>query len=383
MLEATIVRPDVYREKKSISRRMAKLMNEELPSTIDENNVDHRDAEKREREEREKKERRRRLEGELPEVPECRPKVEHSSPTREPASPTPMQLPPLLNLGEAALAGGFRRGESVKSLVSRERRGLKILEMGHEGIVIGAVDAFSTVCGRYEEDHGTLLLVQFRCGFDWLLSPHQICTSPDYSTKTATGLPGGFTWGDRVRNLTERLSHPGSERGILLGDAGIVVGPGHTFGKLAIRFDDGAGEWNVWPGALCRAEDYVLALVAEMAGSFRRGDRVRTKAARSGGPAGVTLCLQDGSEGIVLGPGHAAGRVLVRCEDGRAWSLLVSQVVAIEDGPKKERRERRRTKDTKESLSSATSSRSSRPSSQQDVLPQINSSQIPDKTEAT
>lgn len=348
------VLPEPYRAKIKDSRRsLAKIVQETPLILPDDRREDPRDAEKRrEREGRENEERRRRMEGALPQVPRLSSVAqlgevvdwvqqsrsiagnlpEVASP-KTPAAPSSAFLLPLqCDADEPPLAGGFRRGESVKSLISRERRGCgntpKIMDLGHEGTVIAAVMAHA--CAQREaEKHDVMLLIQFKVGFDWLLSPHQICTPVDYPGRTAAGLPGGFAWGDRVRSLAERLCNPETRRGISLGDTGTVIGPGPTPGKVAVRFDDSAGEWNVWPAALCKAEGYELALVAELPGRFRRGDRVRAKAPASARASGSSSCLQEGHDGVVLGPGHASGRVLVRFEhSGQTWSMLPSQIIA-------------------------------------------------------
>jgi hypothetical protein len=133
-----------------------------------------------------------------------------------------------------------------------------------------------------------------------------------------------------VRSVADKLCNPGSKRGILLGDTGTVIGPGHVAGKVAVRFEDGASlnEWSVWPGTICKAEVYDLAMIAEIAGNFRRGDRVCCKATKGVGASGTTSSLEDGQTGTVLGPGHADGRVLIRFSSSRrAWSMLPSQLV--------------------------------------------------------
>jgi len=350
------VLPEPYRAKNKDARRSLRDIVKETPLKElilagEGRGEDPRDAERRrEREARENEERRRRMEsGALPQVPRVSSVAQlgevgdwvqqskshlpelHSPKT--PASPASAFLLPLqCDADEPPLAGGFRRGESVKSLISRERRGCgntpKIMDLGHEGIVIAAVMAHACE-QRQDQKHDVMLLIQFKAGFDWLLSPQQICTVFDYPGRTAAGLPGGFGWGDRVRSLAERLCNPETRRGISLGDTGTVIGPGQTPGKVAVRFDDSAGEWNIWPAALCKAEGYDLALVAELPGRFRRGDRVRAKAPVSSRASGSSSCLQEGHEGVVLGPGHANGRVLIRFENsGQTWSMLPSQIIA-------------------------------------------------------
>eukprot|EP00928_Gymnodinium_smaydae_P029896 TRINITY_DN22387_c0_g2_i1.p1 TRINITY_DN22387_c0_g2~~TRINITY_DN22387_c0_g2_i1.p1 ORF type:complete len:515 (+),score=52.07 TRINITY_DN22387_c0_g2_i1:78-1622(+) len=216
------------------------------------------------------------------------------------------------------LPGGFRRGDIVLSLISRMRQGSQILEFGNEGIVIGVPD------GTVANDKDAKLLIQFKLGFDWMLAPHQVCHQAQYHALTAAGLPGGFKWGDRVRSLHDRLQPKGIKKsGLQLGDIGTVIGPGCTGAKLGIRFDKHDEEWSLWPNAVCKQEVYEQTVGAKLPGGFRRGDRVKSKSLRVlGGGAGGERGVEEGQEGVVVGPGHAPGRLLV-CFDASSanWSV--------------------------------------------------------------
>eukprot|EP00428_Durinskia_dybowskii_P037143 CAMPEP_0170263762 /NCGR_PEP_ID=MMETSP0116_2-20130129/31770_1 /TAXON_ID=400756 /ORGANISM="Durinskia baltica, Strain CSIRO CS-38" /LENGTH=470 /DNA_ID=CAMNT_0010514843 /DNA_START=24 /DNA_END=1432 /DNA_ORIENTATION=+ len=234
-------------------------------------------------------------------------------------------LPPAPLVGRP-LPGGFAIGDRVASLVSRVRGGLLVLEFGQEGAVMGA---------RTITDGGSEVqyLVQFDRGFDWLLPSTQICSTATLPTAKAAGLPR-FTWGARVRSLVTYMKPSGSKHEIWLGHSGTVVGPGRTKGKLAVRFDGGAGEFSVWPTAVCEADAYNTVALETLAGGFRRGDRVMVRRSTKGsrsvgsnekGPVGKgPHTLPTGEEGTVVGPGHTTGRVLVHFDsDDRVWSLNV------------------------------------------------------------
>jgi hypothetical protein len=236
--------------------------------------------------------------------------------------PAPKRMP---------LPGGFHTGDRVASLVSRKRFGTVVLESGHEGIIA------SLALGMYSGgDDDVRLLVQFQAGHDWRLPLRQLCAASDYNAVKASPLPGGHSWGARVRSLVTYLNPPGGKKEVWLGDCGTVLGPGQTKSKIAVRFDDGRGEWNIWPSTLCSADGFNDAVKQRLAGGFGRGDRVTSKGnnqgSRSAEKGAGTLNkpqLQDGEEGTVVGPGHAAGWVLVHFDsDERVWSLKPTQLRA-------------------------------------------------------
>lgn len=279
----------------------------------------HRSSESREQRDHEKRERehKRRLEVAVVEAFQSTTNGLHEIHEEKVSSPPSNQCHRRKHQGDELL-GGFRRGDVVCSLVSRERRNAKVLELGHNGEVISV-----QLASRLGEH--PMLLVQFALGFDWLLSPHQICSQADYNISSKSKLPGGFHWGDRVRTIVDGLVNERSKRGLSLGDSGTVVGPGHSEGKVAVHFDGDVGEWNVWPGVLCLAEAYPATLLANLAGSFRRGDRVKVNASTKGDAS--KLFLQAGEEGIVVGPGHVSSRILVKFDIGdRTWSMRPSQI---------------------------------------------------------
>jgi len=231
------------------------------------------------------------------------------------------------------IGAGYSCGDRVHSLVSRVRGGLLVLELGHEGIVVGGY----TGAGGTDED--VRLLVQFQKGFDWVLSPLQICLTDKLSAVKAAGLPG-FTWGTRVRSLVTFLKPSSAQRELWLGDSGTIVGPGQTKGKVAVRFDDGGGEWSMWPSTICEADAYTAVVTERLAGGHCRGDRVRSVGQITGsrsGPSGrVRLALDDGEEGTVIGPGHIAGIVLVHFDsDERVWSLPPGRLQTLESSGEK------------------------------------------------
>lgn len=226
------------------------------------------------------------------------------------------------------LPGGFRRGEKIVSLVSRTRLGEKLLELGHEGVVVGLSPAAEL--GK-KDGQDLRLLIQFRLGFDWLLSAHQVCPAAQLQARTSAGLPGGFKWGDQVQSLVTKLLPANVKRGLALGDTGTVVGPGAIEGKLAIRFD--GCDWSLWPAAVCKQEAFAMAFAAKLAGGFRRGDKVHAKAQKAGYGGPSKPALEDGQEGTVIGPGHSSGRVLVRFgKDGSSWSLDPSAIALASAG---------------------------------------------------
>lgn len=232
----------------------------------------------------------------------------------------------------AELAGGWKVGDAVQSLISRARNGTPWLESGHEGCIIGLSPFHSFTDG--EEPR---FLIQFSMGFDWTLSANQICHPAYFASNRSQSCAGGLDWGDRVRSLVVLLSQSGGggdgTADLTLGDSGVVLGPGHTKGKLAVRFDH-AGEWNIWPSALCREERFEKMLEDRLAGGYRRGDLVQIHGYCSG-RVGKPVLLDPGELGMVIGPGHSSGRILVYMEASeRPWSLLPSQVVRFEEeGP--------------------------------------------------
>lgn len=228
-----------------------------------------------------------------------------------PKSPTEQE-------GKVELGAGFNLGDKVVSLISRVRGGLMVLELGHEGVVMGKSGGGSTG----EEFR---LLVQFMRGYDWLLPPYQICPASTLPEAKAAGLPG-YNWGTRVRSLVTYLKPDPARRDLALGDEGTVIGPGASPGKLAVRFD-GSGEWNIWPKVICRTEDWNAAVQERLANGLCRGERVVPSAQvtgrRSGGRAASEVHTLGGAdEGTVVGPGHKEGCLLVHFDaDDRVWSL--------------------------------------------------------------
>lgn len=227
------------------------------------------------------------------------------------------------------LAAGFWHGDAVLSLVSRLRSGVRVLELGHEGAVVGV----SRGGGPANPEEDVRLLVQFRPGFDWYLPPLQISTTSSYSSARTAGLPGGYSWGSRVQSLVTYLHRPSAKKEIWLGDCGTVVGPGLVPGKLAVRFDDDRGEWSMWPNTICVQDDYEASVIQRLQGGLSRGDRVKAlgacKGVRSGGAAArAPLGLEEGEQGTVVGPGHSGSHVLVHFDsDERVWSLSPDQLV--------------------------------------------------------
>jgi hypothetical protein len=245
---------------------------------------------------------------------------------------------------EPVLIGGYRRGDCVQSLISRMRHGLQVLELGHEGIIVGACPSSSSSSAAASADKASdkspadnRLLVQFNLGFDWLLCPHQVCHKAQFPSLTSAGLPGGLRWGDKVQCLEAKLHPRGTMRGLSLGDPGVVTGPGAIHGKVAVRFDGDGGEWSMWPSVICKAEAYQAQLAVSLPGSLRRGDRVRSKALRvSSGMVrdlgdGAPSSIEDGKEGTVIGPGHTSGKLLVVFDEcfGVSWSVDAGMVVPI------------------------------------------------------
>jgi hypothetical protein len=208
-----------------------------------------------------------------------------------------------------------------------------VLELGCEGEVVAVMPP--AMRPRNSSIETPLLLIQFKSGFDWLLASHQICKSFNYNSICSRKLPGGYVWGDRIRVVVDCLENPNSKRGLSLGVGGVVVGPGHTPGKIAVRFESDSGEWNIWPGVVCKDEECSVALLQNLVGGFRRGDRVRAAKAISAVVNSITILVQDGDEGFVLGPGHASGRLLVKFDsDGRTWSTTLAQISAVEPSAK-------------------------------------------------
>lgn len=236
-------------------------------------------------------------------------------------SPKPQALPLLTH--RKIPGGEFSLNDKVVSLISRVRGGVLVLELGHEGLVVGARGG--------DSGEELRLLVQFTGGYDWLLPPCQLCALSSWASSKATRGSRMSTTGTRVRSLVTYMKPAKAKRDLWLGDAGTVIGPGASPGKLAVRFDE-AGEWSVWPTAVCKAEAYSSIVQERLAGCYCRGDRVRTLAPAVGSrscdgaairPGGQgSHMLNSGEQGTVVGPGHLLGRVLVHFDsDERVWSL--------------------------------------------------------------
>lgn len=230
------------------------------------------------------------------------------------------------------LLDGWKVGDAVQCLVSRARLGLPVLEAGQEGSII-CLSPFHGLADGIEPR----FLIQFSLGFDWTLTVNQICHPAYFASNRSQSCAGGLDWGARVRSLVVLLEQSAGEQGnvsLTLGDAGVVLGPGHTKGKLAVRFDT-SGEWNIWPSALCREDRFDKVIDERLAGGYRRGDFVQTNGFCTGTRAGKPLVLDPGEVGMVIGPGHSSGRLLVFIESSdRPWSLLPNQVVRLDDdGP--------------------------------------------------
>ncbi|CAE7257220.1 unnamed protein product, partial [Symbiodinium microadriaticum] len=232
-----------------------------------------------------------------------------------------VKVPPL---PQRTLPGGFTVGERAVTLISREAPNQTlIMELGQEGNIVGAVER------RFGGEVDLRLLVQFPRGVCWWLSPLQISQPAQFGAARAAGI-FGFNWGSRVKSLVTLLNPPAEQphQELWLGDEGTVVGPSVVKGKLAVRFDNGIGEWSIWPCLVCKTEAYEETIQEKVQG-FARGDRVRSLGQVFGSRSfdETRLAVAEGEEGTVVGPGHAAGKVLVHFDaDDRVWSLDPKQL---------------------------------------------------------
>jgi len=232
-----------------------------------------------------------------------------------------VKVPPL---PQRTLPGGFTVGERAVTLISREAQNQTLLmELGQEGNIVGGVER------RLGGEVDLRLLVQFPRGVCWWLSPFQISQPAQFGAARAAGIYG-FAWGCRVRSLVTLLNPPSPQlhQELWLGDEGTVVGPSTIKGKLAVRFDNGIGEWSIWPCLICKTEAYEQTMQEKIVG-FARGDRVRSLGQVFGSRSfdETRLAVADGEEGTVVGPGHASGKVLVHFDaDDRVWSLDPKQL---------------------------------------------------------
>jgi len=222
----------------------------------------------------------------------------------------------------------FEKGDEVVSLLSRQRHGTAIMEVGHRGRVVTRVEK------GVSQSNLDRLLVQFSKGYDWALASHQLCSLSSLPAVLECGLPGGFQWGNRVRSLAALVVQGSEDTELRVGDEGIVVGPGNIPGKVAVRFKTLLGELSLWPGLLCTDDKYEESMGHILPGGFLRGEHVRPQKHLQGRKGGCSSAhvLAKGQGGVVTGPGHVAGRLLVRfgIDVGSFhWSLLPSQLIRI------------------------------------------------------
>eukprot|EP00931_Biecheleriopsis_adriatica_P007926 TRINITY_DN109167_c0_g1_i1.p1 TRINITY_DN109167_c0_g1~~TRINITY_DN109167_c0_g1_i1.p1 ORF type:complete len:520 (-),score=108.87 TRINITY_DN109167_c0_g1_i1:111-1622(-) len=244
----------------------------------------------------------------------------------EAAAADTMEAPKVPPPPPRPLPGGYTYGEKIVTLISRENAGQQLLmELGQEGTVVGAAEM---------KRADLRLLVQLNRGLDWWLAPAQLSQPSAFGAARAAGI-FGFSWGSRVRSLVTLLHPPAlrqSHHGeVWLGDEGTVIGPSAIKGKLAVRFDNGLGEWSIWPSLVCKSEAYDETVSEKIAGRLCRGDRVRSKGSLSGSRSfeDAKLSVNDGEDGTVIGPGHAPGKVLVHFDaDDRVWSLDPKQLAS-------------------------------------------------------
>ncbi|CAK0817458.1 unnamed protein product, partial [Prorocentrum cordatum] len=231
---------------------------------------------------------------------DVRTKTASESEDEQPGSAAQRAAPQLRRL---KLPGGHHTGDRVNSLITRYRFGSLILEMGQEGVVHCQARGEYT-SGVAEDD--VRLLVQFQAGHDWCLPLRHLSAASSYNPSRAAQLPGGHTWGDRVRSLVTYLNPLSGGKEVWLGESGVVIGPGQTKGKLAVRFDDkSGGEWNVWPSTLCAAGAFAEVVKQRLAGGLSRGDRVSSRGSAEGSrsvekglDAPKKLQLRDGEDGL-------------------------------------------------------------------------------------
>ncbi|CAJ1416040.1 unnamed protein product [Effrenium voratum] len=235
------------------------------------------------------------------------------------------KVPPL---PQRVLPGGYTVGDRAVTLISREAYNQTLLmELGQEGNIVGAVER---KCGEVD----LRLLVQFPRGVNWWLAPSQLSQPAQFGAARAAGIYG-YSWGARVRSLVTLLHPPAASQPhqeLWLGDEGTVIGPSAVKGKIAVRFDNGIGEWSIWPCLICKTEAYDEA-VQEKVHGFARGDRVRSQGQLFGSRSfdETRLAVADAEEGTVIGPGHAPGKVLVHFDaDDRVWSLDPKQLASTE-----------------------------------------------------
>jgi len=101
--------------------------------------------------------------------------------TDEPESPSPKAPPPTALAKRTKVAGGFHLGDRVSSLISRVRGGLLVLELGHEGTIMGCLG------GRGSDGPEAHLLIQFDKGFDWCLPVGQVCLTAQLAAAKGKG----------------------------------------------------------------------------------------------------------------------------------------------------------------------------------------------------
>jgi hypothetical protein len=180
-----------------------------------------------------------------------------------------------LNLEHVPLAGGFQKGDRVRSLIDHAPNNVKV---GDEGTVVGpssnpsAADADEHVCVDWGSGKGRVNFFAYPCNLEHV------------------SLAGGFQKGDRVRSLIDHAPN-----NVKVGDEGTVVGPcsnrNLADADRRVRVDLGHGQ-----GRVNFVADHFNLEHVPLAGGFQKGDRVRVLVAHA--PNNVKV----GDEGTVVGP---------------------------------------------------------------------------------
>jgi len=152
------------------------------------------------------------------------------------------------------IAGGFKRGDRVRSLVSGANWKPRALEVGAEGVVTGPAAPPQELTVDFGGEPRLTGKVKAA----------EVCKPEDYEQRMASPIAGGFKRGDRVRSLVSGANW--KPRALEVGAEGVVTGPAAPPHELTVDF---GGEprltGKVKAASVCKPEDYEQRMASPIA----------------------------------------------------------------------------------------------------------------------